>query len=122
MQKEHLNQAEAPGRSDLRAIIGAIGQARDLEDLLPLVDRLSRKTADMMREKDLSEDDIQQIALPLTKMRFLLTTISSRVHRAGDADRHDAGVVDLIERCRDIEGRLKELRNDIARANRPRTP
>jgi hypothetical protein len=76
----------------------------------------------MMREKDLSEEDIQQIALPLTKMRFLLTTIASRVHRAGEADRHDAGVVDLIERCRDIEGRLKELRNDIARANRPHTP
>lgn len=122
MQKEHLKQAETPGRSDLSTIIRSIGQAKDLEDLLPLVDRLSRKTADIIGERDLSEVDIQQIALPLTKMRFLLTTIASRVHRAGEADRHDAGVVGMIERCRDIEGRLKELRNDIARADRSRTP
>jgi hypothetical protein len=122
MRKEHLKQTETPGRIDMRNIIRSIGQAKDLEDLLPLVDRLSRKTSDIMSEKDLSEGDIWQIALPLTKMRFLLTTIASRVHRAGDADRHDAGVVDLIDRCRDIEGRLKELRNDLARADRSRTP
>ena len=100
----------------------AVDQAQGLRELLPLAAILSRKTETMVNGRKFSEDDIQQIAAPLAKISFLLTALT-RLRNRHDRTGGDAPLVrDLAERYRDIEGRIKEMRNDLARAESSRVP
>lgn len=102
--------------ADLRK---AIGQARGLRDLLPLIVMLLQETEAMMNGRTLTENDIRRIAAPLAKIRFLLTTIAPGGHSQEDSSPEGALARDLIERYRDIEGRIKEMRNDLSGARNP---
>jgi len=99
----------------------SINQANGFDELLPLVDQLSRKAEVMMNGRKLTEADIQQIAVPLTEIRLLLTALSPRGN-GNDGPGEDSRVRDLADRYREMEGRIKELRNDLARTRIPRIP
>jgi hypothetical protein len=95
----------------------AIGEAKDLGELLPLIVTLSQRTDDMLRRRRLSEDDLQQIARPLSTIRLLLTTLTSlQNERDGNDTAQVSSAAKLAERFLDLEGYIKELRNDLARA------
>jgi len=100
----------------------AINEARGLGQLLTLVSMLSQETEALMNIRQLSDSDIHQIAVPLAKIRLLLTALAPlRCGREVNC-REDALVRDLVDRFRDIEGRLKEMRNDLARSKKSLTP
>jgi len=96
-------------------LTSSIVNARDLDELLPLMVTLSRKTQDLMTARQLREGEVRQLARPLELMRLLLTALASfeRSSGAGAAGGSLAG--DLAERYLELEGRVKELRNDLAR-------
>lgn len=100
----------------------AVSQAKDLGELLPLVDRLSRETESLMKSRSLSESDMRRIVAPLVKIRLLLTMIASPEYGSGKINKEDARIRDMVERYLDIEGRIKELRNDFARRAKPHVP
>ncbi|MEK6742781.1 MAG: hypothetical protein AABZ15_04195 [Nitrospirota bacterium] len=76
----------------------------------------------MMNDRRLTESDIHRIVVPLAKIRFLLTSIATSGCGSGDVSQEDALVSELVERYLNIEGRIKEMRNDLARAKKPCVP
>lgn len=122
MHIERLQRTGTRARVDTVHLRKAINQAKGLHELLPLVIILSRETASMMNDRRLTESDIHRIVVPLAKIRFLLTSIATSGCGSGDVSQEDALVSELVERYLNIEGRIKEMRNDLARAKKPCVP
>ncbi|MHB8844699.1 MAG: hypothetical protein ACYC7L_08100 [Nitrospirota bacterium] len=121
----HIQRVRLTGtnsRAALADVRRAISKAQGLGELLPLVVMLLQETESMMNGRTLNEDDIRRIAAPLAKIRFLLTTIATRGCVPDDSSPEGALVRDLIEHYEDIEGRIKEMRNDLSGAHKPRRP
>lgn len=100
----------------------AIARAKGINDLFPLATLLLQRIEDMMASRTLSETDIQRIVVPLAGIRVRLMTVARpRSASPGPGGEGPLARV-LAERCQSIEGRLKELRNDLAAAKGPRLP
>ena len=122
MPEESVPGTGTHARTDTVHLRKAISQATGLGELLPLVAMLSQETETLMNGRKLSENDIHRIAAPLAHIRSLLTTLAPLGCETDGSFREDALVRDLLERYRDAEGRIKEMRNDLARAKKPCIP
>ena len=121
----YIERVQRPGINPRVAMVRlrrSINQACGLDELFPLLDQLSRKTEAMMNNRKLSESDIQQIEVPLTEIRLLLTAIAPTGCGSNVFFGEDTRIKDIVDRYRDAEGRIKEMRNDLARAKKPRVP
>jgi hypothetical protein len=122
MYIERVQRPGIPPQVDKAHLRRAICQANGLGELLPLAVKLSQETEAIMNNRKLSESDVHRIAVPLAKIRLLLTTIAPRGRGPNEFFSENALVRDLVDRYLDIEGRIKEMRNDLARAKTPRVP
>ena len=122
MNKDRTQQNDAALKADMAYMQTAIGRARGLRELLPLVIMLSRETEAIISDQMLSESDIQQIAAPLSKIRILLAKVAAPGRGQNGFRREDALVAELADRYLDIEGRIKEMRNDLALTKKTRVP
>ena len=122
MHIERKRRAGACNTTPADRLRGAMTGAKTLGELFPLVVMLLQWTEGMMNGRKLGEDDIQRIVVPLTRLRLLLTRIAPPARGAGHDDWEDTFVKALVERCRDIEGRIKEIRNDLAREKKTHVP
>jgi len=100
----------------------AISRAQGIRELLPLVGMLSWETEAMMNRRELREDDIQRIAVPLIKIRLLLNALAPLGSRQDGIVREDPIIRSLADRFREMEGRIKEIRNDLARPGSSSVP
>ena len=117
MLREDVQRRIHP-RIDLVRIRKAISQAKSLDELLTLAVMLSHETEALLNDRTLNERDIHLIVVPLAQIRFLLTTMAPVEHGSGKVRTEDPHIRGLIDRYRDIEGRLKEMRNDLAAASK----
>lgn len=97
----------------LNKIIKAISDAKCTGDLYPVLDALSNETERIVDTRSLNAEQACLIAQYLTEIRLLLTTMAgAEVVPAGAAGRTDAKKLAAL--YGEIEGRMKELRNDLA--------
>ena len=114
MRIEREHRTGSPARGTLTDLREAIDHAKGIADLLPMIVALLQETEAVIDGRTLNDDDIRLIATPLAKIRFLLTALAARGGDPVDSSREGALISELIERYQDIEGRLKEMRNDHA--------
>ncbi len=87
-----------------------IRQAACLDDLLPLLDVLERGIREFFTRERATAGEIQAVAGQLTQIRLLLNELEAGEVRTRGASR------ELAARYLELEGRIKELRNDLSRA------
>ncbi len=104
----------APGGAVMKGLAEKIRAARSLEDVLPLIETLSRETTQVIAKGDLTESDVDRILHPIEVMRMLLGKLDLVLSGASD-DPQTVAIRDLAARCLDLEGKLKETRNDRLR-------
>ena len=92
-----------------------INNAKGLDDLLPLIDTLSRETEAILSARVVREGDFDRILHPLIVIRILLNKLDMMLPK-GDGNAHAALIRKLTDRCLDLEGTMKETRNDRFRA------
>lgn len=98
-------------------LLDRIHSAKGLDDLLPLIDHLSRETEALASRKVLLDSDFDRILRPIAIIRMLL----GKLDLLAPGPEHDPHVMiirDLAARCMDLEGTLKEARNDRSRAGK----
>lgn len=78
---------------------------RGLEDILQETERIVNAACD--------QRDIRQIAQYLAQIRVLLTGLRGPEDRSGRDDAEGKMLTDLIARYLNVEGRIKEIRNDM---------
>ena len=91
-----------------------ISRAKDLDELIPLIEAISQETENVLGKRELKEGDIERILVPLEVMRTLLGKLDlllPSLQDLGQATR----IRELAVRCLDLEGKLKERRNDLLR-------
>jgi len=105
----------------MKDLLERIVRAQNLNDLLPLVDDLSRETDAIMDLPQISAEDLQRVLRPFETIRMLLSRLD--LQGAGpEEDRRQTEVIrDLVRRCLDVEGKVKEARNDHIRAGAARS-
>lgn len=95
-----------------------INNASCLDDLIPLIEAISRETEAMLGRNRLTERNFATILLPLAAMRSLLGRLDLLLSDPGSVSAAQAAVIrELAARCLDLEGRIKEKRNDRLRPN-----
>ncbi len=93
-------------------IIRAIHDAKCTGDLYPVLDALSNETERIVNTYSLNAEQARLVAQYLTEIRLLLTTMAgSEVVPAGAGGRADTRKLAAL--YGEIEGRVKEIRNDL---------
>ncbi len=102
----------------MKDLLSSINAARSLDELLFLMAMLSRRMETMMSSGAFGEADVQGLVGPLAMIRSLLTTLSSSPVRSGETALQRTLARALADRYGDIEGQIKEMRNDMVRSKR----
>lgn len=99
-------------RADMQDLTDRIRHARTMEDLIPFIETLSARMETAMRGRTFSDDDLEQLIVPLAAIRLFLGHLDLSEQGAAGGQTRKKLVQELSRNCLDIEGRLKEIRND----------
>jgi hypothetical protein len=99
--------------SDHSRMMDRIRKTTTLEDILPLIEALSKEIEEIMSQRKATESEIKLLLRPLGALRVLLGRLD--LHLGGqDGNSPQALIIrDLARRCLDVEGMIKEARNDL---------
>ncbi len=92
-----------------------IGLARGIDGLLPLLGWLCRETERIISADRMRADDMHQITENLEQLRALLDEAARLISRMSGEGASALLVWELAARYRDLEGKAKEIRNDLQR-------
>jgi len=91
----------------------AIGQAKHPDELVPILELLLIQVTRLAERKGITAQDLQIIGDNLANIRSLLNELKQFEVRGGCL----AGG-DLAQQYLELEGKIKEIRNDLSRAVR----
>jgi hypothetical protein len=90
-----------------------IKNAGNADEIRELLEWMMSETERIISSQQLALDESSKIALYLTQIRLLLDELSSFEVRRGAADPATFLATGLVSRFLDLEGRVKEIRNDM---------
>lgn len=102
----------------LKALEIAMRQARELNDVLSILDDVALEIRSAVNTKRVTTRDIQIIALCLTDSQLLLNELAHGILRPAQDVGPGQNSADLADQCRELESSIRELRNDLDLAMR----
>ncbi len=93
-----------------------ISLARGIDGLVPLLGWLCRETERIISAGRMRADDMRQIVENLEQIRTLLDEAARLISKTGGEGASALIVWELAARYQDLEGKAKEIRNDMQRA------
>jgi len=90
-----------------------IKNAKNGDEIRELLEWMMSEAERIISSQQLALDESSKLALYLTQIRLLLDELSSFEARRGATDPATFLAAGLLSRFLDLEGRVKEIRNDL---------
>jgi len=94
--------------------LSTVGGCEDRDELFQMLDGLSRKASEVLARRRAKAADVQLLAGYVAEIRHLLHELSLLSLRPGAPAAPHEQCRSLVERYLELEGMVKELRNDLA--------
>ena len=98
-----------------KTILSQIWNASDLKTVYPLLEKIVNEIEKMIMKKNPRFEETQEITACLTHIRVLITELSRTKGSDEEHEKYAAMLQELKSRCLDLEGVIKEIRNDFYR-------
>ena len=92
-----------------KTLVELVRQAKDLDEVCRALDVLATKTSEKIESGPLALESARAMALDVARIRSLLQELERAKADACKAER------DLAGKYADLEGKIKEIRNDLDR-------
>lgn len=97
-------------------VLKSISSAGSIDELFPILEWISKETERIVNAQKVSAMDVQKIAGYLTDIRLLLNELSHYQVWPDVRDLPASNGKTMAQRYLELEGKIKEIRNDLNRA------